>query len=273
MALPPSEAHSSEAHSPDDPIRVLDVTTDDYRRAFELFLAGSDEKAVTHAHLLALVEQLPQRSVFLDIGAGSGATTRYLGSHFERTIAIEPSKYMRDALRLTYPEAEVLSDPVETAAPPALADFALCSHMFYFLPESQYLPTVRRLLDWVRPGGELVLVLQNPDNECMRLVRHFYDIRFDLSPTAKALGTGHEDLVESCTLETLPVRFHADNLPDTLAVAEFMANVPDLAERPTRPTHGDLENYVRTHFTDPPGTGYTIHHDHDIVRIKRRKTP
>ncbi|WP_161500740.1 class I SAM-dependent methyltransferase [Embleya scabrispora] len=249
------------------------MTTDDYRRAFELFLAGSDEKAVTHAHLLALVERLPRRSVFLDIGAGSGATTRYLGSHFERAVAIEPSKYMRDALRRTYPEAEVLSDPVETAEPGVLADFALCSHMFYFLPASQYLPTVRRLLGWVRPGGELVLILQNPNNECMRLVRHFFDIRFDLSSTANALRTGHEDLVGSCTLETLPVRFHADNLADTLAVAEFMANVPDLAERPTRPTRKDLEQYVLKHFADPDGTGFTITHDHDIVRIRRSTRP
>ncbi|WP_439675561.1 class I SAM-dependent methyltransferase [Embleya sp. MST-111070] len=264
MALPASQAHAS-----DDPIRVLDVTTDDYRRAFELFLAGSDEKAVTHAHLLALVEQLPRHAVFLDIGAGSGATTRYLGRRFERTIAIEPSKYMRDALRLAYPEAEVLSDPVETAEPPALADFALCSHMFYFLPESQYLPTVRRMLRWVRPGGELVLALQNPDNECMRLVRHFFDIRFDLAPTASALQAGHEDLVESCTLETVPVRFHSDNLADTLAVAEFMANVPDLAQRETRPTQKALEQYVLEHFADPTGTGFTVAHDHDIVHIKR----
>ncbi|MYS81333.1 class I SAM-dependent methyltransferase [Embleya scabrispora] len=267
MALPPTEA------DPSDPIRILDVAGDDYRRVFELFLAGSNEKAVTHAHLSALVEQLPRRSVFLDIGAGSGTTTRHVGNYFEHTIAIEPGSYMRDALRRACPDARVLPDPVETADPGTLADFALCSHMLYYLPQSQWLPTVRRFLGWVRPGGELVLALQNPNNECMRLVRHFFGIRFDLAATANALRAGHEDLVESCTVETLPVRFHADNLADTLTVAEFMANVPNLAELESRPTHEDLERYVLTHFADPDGAGFSIGHDHDIVRIRRSSRP
>ncbi|MGC0421251.1 class I SAM-dependent methyltransferase [Embleya sp. AB8] len=270
MALPPAETDPSD---PSGPIPILDVAGDDYRRAFELFLAGSDEKAVTHARLTALVEQLPRRAVFLDVGAGSGATTRHVGGYFERTIAIEPSAYMRRALRLACPEAEVLSDPVETATPGALADFALCSHMLYYLPQSRWLPTVRRLLGWVRPGGELVLALQNPNNECMRMVRHFHDVRFDLSATADALRAGNEDLVEHCEVETLPVRFRADNPADTLAVAEFMVNVPDLAERTARPSRKDLEQYVVTHFADPDGAGFAIGHDHDIMRIRRSAHP
>ncbi|MFJ8739726.1 class I SAM-dependent methyltransferase [Embleya sp. NPDC127516] len=267
MALPPAEA------SPSDPIRILDVAGDEYRQSFELFLAGSDEKAVTHAHLSALVEQLPRRSVFVDIGAGSGATTRYLGRYFERTIAIEPGEYMRTALRLACPDAEVLGEPVEAVELPAVADFALCSHMLYYLPEPRWLPTVRRMLGWVRPGGELVLALQNPDNECMRLVRHFFDVRFDLTATASALVAADDGLVEDWTIETLPVRFRADDLADTLAVAEFMVNVPDLASRDHLPSRKALEHYVLTNFAEPNDSGFSIGHDHDIVRIRRSAGP
>ena len=84
-------------------VRILDVAGEGYRRAFALFMTGTDEKVVTHNYLKALVDQLPRRTLFVDVGAGDGVTTRHVGQYFECTIAIEPSAPMRQALRAHVP--------------------------------------------------------------------------------------------------------------------------------------------------------------------------
>ncbi|MFF8641043.1 hypothetical protein [Streptomyces sp. NPDC015345] len=50
---------------------------DAYRDAFDLFLAGTDQKTRTHAYLCQVIDRLPTRRLFLDGGRtglhGSGA--------------------------------------------------------------------------------------------------------------------------------------------------------------------------------------------------------
>ncbi|KAB7834321.1 class I SAM-dependent methyltransferase [Streptomyces mobaraensis] len=99
------------------PVRVLEVESAAYRRAFELFLAGTDEKEDIEARLVRLVEGLGRRRVFLDVGAGEGRTTARLAPYFERTVAVEPSAAMREALRRTCPGAAVLRSPSTVPSP------------------------------------------------------------------------------------------------------------------------------------------------------------
>ncbi len=250
-------------------VRILDLGGEGYRRAFELFLADTDEKAVIHEYLTALVEQLPRRTLFLDVGAGDGVTTRHVGQYFERTIAIERSAPMRQALRRSCPDAVVLNEPIEEVELDAHADLALCSHVFYYVPDSAWLDTARRILNWVTPGGALLLMLQPPENACTRMVRHFTGIRLDLSDLARRLEQNDNDngLVESVAMATLLTRYRSTNLADAIDVAEFMINFPAL--RSSRlPSRQELESYVVRNFSDPEGA-ICITHTHDILTIRR----
>ncbi|MCP2169520.1 class I SAM-dependent methyltransferase [Goodfellowiella coeruleoviolacea] len=252
-----------------DSVRVLDVTGADYRRAFELFLAGTDEKVRTHEYLNRLVERLPRRTVFLDVGAGEGGTTGHLARYFARTVAVEPSAPMREALRRACPTAEIHAEPVhQLVLDDVQADLALCSHVLYYLPESDWVPLVRRVLTWVSPGGTLVLLLQAPDNDCMRMVAHFTGARFDLPGLAGALAERCADLVADTTLDRITNRYRTTSLADAVQVAEFMLNVPALAEQRDLPSRQALRDYVTSHFTAPDGT-VTINHAHDILLVHR----
>ncbi|MFE6051848.1 class I SAM-dependent methyltransferase [Kitasatospora sp. NPDC056446] len=252
-----------------DPVRVLDVASADYRRAFELFLAGTDEKPVTHARLSELVAALPNRRVLLDLGAGDGRTTAHLARSFDRTIAVEPSVAMREKLRTACPDALVLPDRLDRVRPPEPADLVHLSHVLYYVPEPDWPGTVARALDWTAPGGTLLVVLQNPESPCMRMAAHFTGVRYDLSPLADRLRAQHP--AYDYAIETLDLHYRTPYLAEAVDVAEFMVNVADLATLDPRPSRAALTAYVQDHFARPDG-GYAIGHTQDMLIIRRSPT-
>jgi hypothetical protein len=249
----------------------LRTEEDAYRQALGRFLAGSDEKAVTHAYLDHVVAALPRRRVLLDVGPADGTTTRHLAPSFERTVCIEPSEPMRRALRQNCPDAVVLPDPVLEAEPGVTADLALLSHVLYYVPAEQWTATVLRIMEWVAPGGLLLVLLQNPDNPCMNMVRHFTGCRFDLGELARELAGAPPGLVGEVALDTLPARYTGSGLGETVEVAEFHLTLPPPLGDGTPPPRDSVEDYVRRHFLTPEG-GYTIPHEQDVLRIRRPDT-
>ncbi|MFF8812662.1 class I SAM-dependent methyltransferase [Streptomyces pactum] len=249
--------------------RQLSVEGEAYRHALGRFLAGTDEKAVTHTYLDGVVRRLPARRVLLDVGPADGGTTRHLAPAFERTVCIEPSEPMRRALRRNCPGAQMLAEPVLEAEPGVSADLALLGHVLYYVPRPQWLATVLRILEWVEPGGSLLVLLQNPENACMRMVREFTGSRFDLAELADELTAAGSPAVGPVTLETLPARYHGTDLRETVEVAEFHLCVPTEPPGVPLPDPDEVERYVRRHFSDPAG-GFTMTHDQDVLRIDRR---
>jgi len=250
------------------PAGGLRTDEDAYRDALGRFLAGTDEKDVTHAYLGQVVEGLPARRVFLDVGPADGTTTQHIAPFFERTVCIEPSEPMRRALKRACPDALVLADPVLEAQPGVTADLALLSHVLYYIPRPQWAATVLRIMEWIEPGGILLVLLQNPESACMRMVRHFTGNRFDLRELVEELTTAPPGLVGAVRLDTIPARYSSPDVEETVTVAGFHLSVP--FGRPARkpPAREAVEDYVRRHFSDPGG-GYTIRHDQDVLHIER----
>ncbi|WP_051709069.1 class I SAM-dependent methyltransferase [Streptomyces sp. NRRL S-350] len=252
-----------------DPVRVLDVASAEYRRVFELFLAGTDEKPLTHARLSELVAALPHRRVLLDLGAGDGRTTAHLARSFDRTVAVEPSAAMREKLATACPDALVLPDRLDRVQPPEPADLVHLSHVLYYVPAADWFDTVTRALDWTAPGGTLLVVLQNPESACMRMAAHFTGVRYDLGPIVARLRAQHPQ--DDIAVETLDLHYRAPNLAETMDVAEFMVNVADLATLDPRPSRAALAAYVQDHFARPDGS-YSIGHTQDMLFVRRAES-
>ncbi|MFD5465153.1 class I SAM-dependent methyltransferase [Kitasatospora sp. NPDC127059] len=249
-----------------DPVRVLETSGADYRRAFDLFLAGTDEKPRTHARLTEVATGLPHRRVLLDLGAGDGRTTAHLARYFDRTIAVEPSAAMREELGAACPGAVVLPEPLDRAEPSEPADLVHLSHVLYYVPEPDWLPTVTRAIEWTAPGGTLLVVLQNPESPCMRMAAHFTGVRYDLSALLDGLRAHRP--AHSYALETLDLHYRTPHLAEAVDVAEFMVNVADLAALDPLPTRAALTAYVREHFAQPDGS-YLIGHTQDMLTVRR----
>ncbi|MEV5342509.1 methyltransferase domain-containing protein [Streptomyces sp. NPDC052676] len=239
-----------------------------YRHALALFLAGSDEKARTHAYLDGVVSRMPARRVLLDVGPADGTTTSHLSPFFERTVCIEPSEPMRRALERVCPEALVLAEPVAEAEPGVSADLALLSHVLYYVPREQWAPTVLRVLDWVEPGGTFLILLQSPDNACMRMVRHLTGAHFDLRDLADDLAAADESLADALVLDSIPARYTSTDLDEAVAVAGFHLSVAAYQPDAEAPPREAVAEYVRRHFADPAG-GFTMRHAQDVLRIRR----
>ncbi|MBM7168712.1 class I SAM-dependent methyltransferase [Streptomyces sp. G44] len=252
-----------ERHEPVE-ARTLRTQEDAYRQAFARFLAGTDEKANNHAYLRDTVSRLHARRVLLDVGPADGTTTRYLAPYFERIVCIEPSEPMRRALQRTCPQAEVVGEPVMEATIEARADLALLSHVLYYVPRTQWVATVSRIMRWLAPGGLLLVLLQNPDEACMRMVRHFTGARFDLRELADELAALPPGLISGIELDTVPARYHSSDLDETVDTAAFHLSIPDTPA----PKREAVEAYVRQHLRNGEGE-YVLHHGQHALRLQR----
>ncbi len=239
----------------------LRADEDAYRAAFDLFLAGTDQKARTRTYLVDTARQLAERRVFLDVGPADGSMTRHLARLFEHTVCIEPSPPMREALVRTCPDARVLAEPVLRADPDVSVDLALLSHVLYYVPRPQWTAAVLRIMGWLAPGG------------CM--VEHFTGSCFDLRELSDELGSASGELVGDVRLETIPARYRTEDLAEAVTVADFHLSVPstrsDASGQGTPVRREAVEDYVRGHFHDPDG-GYTISNDQHALRIERPRS-
>lgn len=246
-------------------VRIFDSQGEAYKQAFQIFLDHTDQKRNAKHWLQQVVDRLPERRVFIDAGAGNGEVTKTFASTFERTIAIEPNKYLLKQLQQALPLAEAIGQPIMTAEPASQGDLVLCSHTLYYIPAVDWMAHLERLASWMSPTGITIVVLQHRESGCMNMVHHFFGHRFELRRAAESFRLKHGDRYEVVT--TLdPAHVVTPDLAKTYAVAEFMLNLLDIKEAPTRQ---DVEAYVQANFASPDG-GYRIPVHQDFLQIRPR---
>ena len=115
------------------------------------------------AEVLALT---PGRA--LDVGCGEGADAIWLAQHGWTVTAIDVSDIaIRRARETPHPDGAsiewICGDVLQTSLP--AGSFDLMSMQYPALPNAAGEAAVRRLLDTVRPGGLLLAVYHDPDDE------------------------------------------------------------------------------------------------------------
>lgn len=262
-------------------ISIFDSQGAAYREAFQTFLDHTDQKEQARGWLNRLVDSLSKRRVFVDAGAGNGKVTAWFTDRFERTIAIEPNPHLRRELAQGCPKAELISDGILTAKLANAADFVLCSHVFYYIDRAAWLATLEALASWLAPGGSLVVVLQNHESDCMRMLDRFYGRRFDLSQLAAEFRETPGERYRT-VLETRPAAIQTSDFATAATIAEFMLNLLPLGgdaeaaeaaeEEPRRlpaPARDEVARYIRQHFADGCG-GFRFSCNQDFLLVRRR---
>ncbi len=249
---------------PSHPIDVFDSSGEPYRIAFNTFLAHTDQKANAMVWLEREIESLPRRDVFIDAGAGNGKLTRVLQDRFPSRIAIEPNDSLRQDLAAACPDATVIGETISRAVPGAEADFILCSHVFYYIPKSEWDATIERLASWLRPGGVLAVAIQDHQTDCMRMLHHFTGEQFDLTTVAESFAKRQAGF--DVRRDLVKAHIETTDLATACEIAVFMLNLIPLASPPSR---GAVEEYVAGHFAREAG-GFRFSCHQGFLRIQRR---
>lgn len=243
-------------------VTPLDSTTPEYTKAFHTFLEHTDQKDKAQQWLESQVGGLMRPGTAIDVGAGTGKLTRWLTDRFARVLALEPNPSLAAEFRVTCPTATLVPQTILAANPQAAADFILCSHVFYYIPRTEWERHLRQLISWLAPGGILAITIQNPDSDCMRMVNHFIggycDLRGLVSAAESAPGGPYD-----VRLETVEAYIRTEDFQTACEIAAFVLNVRPMSNPPL---WTDLEKYVSNHFSQPAG-GYQYSCHQDFLRV------
>jgi SAM-dependent methyltransferase len=252
------------ANDADEPLEPYASDRPEYANAFQIFLTHTDQKIKTIGWLTDFVRRLRMRRLFIDAGAGEGSTTAALGKFFDRTVAIEPNSSLRVELARRCREAEIVEAPIAEARIASPADFVLCSHVFYHIPQTHWTDTLERLASWLGADGIAVVLLGNRDADTMALPREFFGRQIDLVPAAREFKTRHDDW--EIVMHTLSCEVVVNDPESACTLARFfLSDYPDWGRSVTRRR---VEEYVRSHFTDP--RGYRLSCDQDVLLMRPR---
>jgi SAM-dependent methyltransferase len=247
-----------------DSIAVYDSQSREYHQAFQVFLDHTDQKLKAQQWLSDLIDRLSSRRTFIDAGAGNGKVTAWFTERFGRTITIEPNASLRHDLERACPTAEVIPERILNADVRTAGDLILCSHVFYYIDASEWMRTLARLASWLAPVGVLVVVVQNHDTDCMKMLDHFFGKRFLVSSLARRFQEEHRSSYD-LRIDTSPAKIETPDFPSAYVIAEFMLNLLPISQPPPRRA---LENYVRAHFERPNGS-FRFSCDQDFIQIRK----
>jgi Methyltransferase domain len=236
----------------------------EYARAFGTFLTHTDQKTKTIGWLTNFVSGVRSHGLFVDAGAGEGSMTAALAKLFDRTIAIEPNSALRAELARRCPEAEIVEAPIGETRIASPADFVLCAHVLYYIPQKDWTDTLERLTSWLGTYGAAVVLLANSSADVIALPREFFGRNIDLAPAVEEFKARHDDF--EIITHTLKCEVVVDDLESACTLTRFfLSDYPDWGGTVTR---RKVEEYVRSHFTDP--RGYRLSCDQDAISLLRR---
>jgi SAM-dependent methyltransferase len=247
----------------DKPLEPYAHDQPEYARAFGTFLTHTDQKAKAIGWLTDFVDGLRSRGLFVDAGAGEGSTTGALARLFNQTIAIEPNDALRVELARRCSQAVILGVPISEALITSPADFVLCSHVLYYIPQNDWIDTLERLASWLSPDGAAVVLLANHGADVMALPREFFGRNFDLAPVVQEFKTRHNDW--EVLMDTLNCEVVVEDLESACTLTRFFLS--DYPNWGTGVTRSRVQEYVLSHFTDP--RGYRMSCDQDVLLLRR----
>lgn len=156
------------------------------------YLKFADERTRPARELLARVSLDDARHV-IDLGCGPGNSTALLRSRWPAAhiIGVDSSSEMLDRARSDWPELEWVKADAAHFRPDVPVDLIFSNALLHWLKDHQSL--VLRLMELLRPGGELALQMPNnfgePSHRLMTRLGPRWELRFrDVLPPS-SVGT------------------------------------------------------------------------------------
>lgn len=224
-------------------VRVFSSQDEYYDHAFATFIRSTDQKENAKAWLTEFLKGIDPKQTAIDAGAGNGVLTEILARNFDTVQAVEPNEALLAELATAGQNVEVLAQSIlEAVLDESSADLVLCSHVLYYIPQSEWGDILHRLLAWTKPGGRVVVVLQAEDTDCMKFFRQLRHEEFPIMrfmDEFSRTGTAHAvDVVRQAST----IRCHSGD--DLELILEFLLNLTPFENDESIPTKADLRTYL-----------------------------
>jgi SAM-dependent methyltransferase len=247
---------------PSFPDAHVDTEDDaEYQHQLSLFSECSTEKGIELVKTGMVIETLPRRERFLDIGAGGGHLTIPIAQQFDRTTIVEPNSRQAELFQRRCPGFRIYNDCwMDVDLGDERFDLILCSHVLYYIPEGSWMQTVEKMYRFLSPGGCLVIVMQSPLGQVADFFNTFttYDVPI-LDLTRDVIALYGDDAV---LLRYFQNEIYSGSLDDVVEIGLFL-----LLDRKYNARKGEIAEYFRMHHK--VNGGYLIRQDEILLVIRK----
>ena len=155
---------------------------DKYLDRIEKFIySRTDEKKIVSGLIRDLIKNKSIENA-LDVGAGPGLITEPLYKASKNLTLIEMDAGYADTLRKKFPKANLRVGSFLNFNFRNEFDVILCSHVLYYVPEDRWPEIFKKFMSWMRPGGQLLCVINTDKGDWWKIVNEFKD---DLKASCK----------------------------------------------------------------------------------------
>lgn len=247
--------------SPDSPV---DAASDaEYQHQLSLFSKCSMEKGIELIKTGMVIETLPRRERFLDIGAGGGHLTIPIAQQFEMTTIVEPNLCQAEMFQRRYPDFRIYNNCwMDIDLGEERFDLILCSHVLYYIPEGSWMQTVEKMYHHLSPGGCLIIVMQSPLGEVADFFNRFTTYDVPILDLARDVIELYGD--DSVLLQYFQNEIYSESLDNVVEIGLFL-----LLDKRFNARKSEIAEYFRMHHT--VNGGYLI--KQDVILLVIRKMP
>ena len=187
--------------------RPQDLVAHSYDAIAERYAAWTGESltGARERYVRVLQEQTPPGAAVLDLRCGTGIPiARALAARYG-VIGVDGSASSIELARRNVPHAAFLqADMTQVAFPPASFAAVISSYAIIHVPRAEHAALLRRIADWLQPGGLLIATMGAWESEGVEedwLGAPMYFSHFDAETNQRLVTNAGLDLVEA-TLDT-----------------------------------------------------------------------
>jgi hypothetical protein len=154
--------------------RKLSVKDEPVNRFDGLFYSKSDEKFTVRS----LLDEIFGERTFehtLDVGPGAGHVSEPLVKRSKAITMIESAPEFQPILKQRFEKANVIVAPLAEVELTEKFDVILFSHVLYYQPCEQWFDCVKRLQGLLKPGGELLIILNSDSGDWWKIMSRYRD--------------------------------------------------------------------------------------------------
>ncbi|MDO8871519.1 MAG: class I SAM-dependent methyltransferase [Methanoregula sp.] len=247
--------------SPDIHIDAADNA--EYQRQLSLFSKCSTENGIELIKTGMVIETLPRRERFLDIGAGGGHLTIPIAQQFGMTTIVEPNPCQAEIFQRRCPDFRIYNNCwIDIDLGDKRFDLILCSHVLYYIPEGIWMQTVEKMYRYLSPDGCLIIVMQSPLGEVADFFNSFTTYDVPILDLARDVIDLYGD--DAVLLQYFQNEIYSESLDDVVEIGLFL-----LLDQRFDARKSEIAEYFRMHHK--VNGGYLIKQDEILLVI--RKSP